>query len=61
MNIKPAVHGANVEVDQRRYDELLHKEALLEGIVKLHGKMSDYVFKDAVGYLLKAEAAKEDE
>ena len=42
-----------VEVRQDRYDELLHKEALLENIQKLHGKLSDYVFRDAVGYLLK--------
>jgi hypothetical protein len=45
-----------VEVDQGRYDELLHKEALLEAIVNLHGRMSDYVFRDAVGYLLKSDA-----
>lgn len=42
-----------VEVRQDRYDELLHKEAMLENIEKLHGRMSDYVFRDAVGFLLK--------
>jgi hypothetical protein len=42
-----------VEVRQDRYDELLHKEAMLENIEKLHGRMSDYVFRDAVGYLIK--------
>ena len=47
-----------VEVRQDRYDELLHKEALLENIQKLHGKLSDYVFRDAVGYLLKTEPAE---
>lgn len=44
-----------VEVNQDRYDELLHKEALLDSIVKLHGKMSDYLFRDAVGHLFKAD------
>jgi hypothetical protein len=47
-----------VEVRQDRYDELLHKEAMLENIEKLHGRMSDYVFRDAVGYLLKTEPAE---
>ena len=41
-----------IEVKQDRYDELLRKEALLETIEKLHGRMSDYVFRDAVGLLL---------
>ena len=45
---------ATVIVKQDRYDELLHKEAMLETIEKLHGRMSDYVFRDAVGYLFKA-------
>lgn len=48
-----------VGVRQERYDELLRKEALLESIKKLHGRMSDYVFRDAVGYLLKTENADE--
>ena len=42
-----------VAVRQERYEELLHKEALLESIEKLYGKMTDYVFRDAVGCLLK--------
>ena len=50
-----------VEVNQERYEELLHKEALLEAIVKLHGRMSDYIFRDAIGLLLKAEEGKLDE
>lgn len=51
----------DVSVSQSRYDELLHKENLLDTIVKLHGKMSDYVFRDAVGYLFGAEKVKADE
>lgn len=62
MSTRPVLCGTpTVEVNQDRYDELLHKEAVLESIVKLHGKMSDYVFKDAVGYLLKSEVNKADE
>ena len=48
-----------VEVRQDRYDELLRKEALLETIEKLHGRMSEYVFRDAVAYLLKPASAEE--
>lgn len=52
-----------VIVERDRYDELLRKEALLDTIVKLHGRMTEYVFRDAVGYLLKPAPAegKEDE
>ncbi len=50
-----------VEVDQSRYDELLHKEALLDTVKKLHDRMSDYAFRDAIGHLLKTEAVKNDE
>lgn len=49
-----------VEVRQDRYDELLHKEAMLENIQKLHGKLSDYVFRDAVGFLLKTAPVEEN-
>lgn len=48
-----------VEVDQARYDELLHKEALLDGIKTLHNRLSEYVFRDAVGHLLKTDTAVE--
>ena len=48
-----------IGVQQERYDELLRKEALLESIKKLHGRMSDYVFRDAVGHLLKTENTDE--
>ena len=48
-----------VEVRQDRYDDLLHKEALLENIERLHGKLSDYVFRDAVGFLLKTAPVEE--
>lgn len=58
MNIVGSELVPYVEVRQDRYDELLHKEAMLENIEKLHGRMSDYVFRDAVGYLLKTEPAE---
>ena len=44
-----------VPVSQTRYDELLRKEALLDTIEKLHGRMTEYVFRDAVGYLLNTD------
>ena len=44
-----------VLVPQHRYDELLRKEAMLDTIEKLHGRMTEYVFRDAVGYLLNAD------
>ena len=50
-----------VIVSQPRYDELLRKEAMFDAIVKLHVKMSDYVFRDAVGYLLDQPKAVADE
>ena len=50
-----------VMVDQRRYDELLHKEALLEDIEKIYHRMSEYVFRDAVGCLLKAPAPEKND
>ena len=49
-----------VTIRQERYDELLHKEALLESIEKLRGRMTNYAFYDAVGYLLKAEVETHD-
>ena len=45
----------NVEVSQARYDELLRKEAMLGTIKTLHGKVSDYAFRDVVGYLFNSE------
>ena len=50
-----------VEVSQERYDSLLHKEALLFAVIRLHGRLSDYTFRDAVGHLLKSEKVKSDE
>jgi len=47
-------------VEQERHEELLKKETTLEIIKILHSKMSDYVFRDAVGHLLKTEV-KTDE
>lgn len=51
----------SVYVERDRYDELLHKEAMLDAVMKLHNKLTDYAFRDAVGYLFKADAAKADE
>jgi hypothetical protein len=48
--------SAVVTVSQTRYDELLHKEAMLDNIKALHVKTTDYLFRDVVGYLLKADA-----
>ena len=48
-----------IVVTRNRYDELLRKEAMLETIEKLHGRMTEYVFRDAVGYLLKPAPAEE--
>lgn len=64
MNVFDNVgHVSDVVVKQERYDELLHKEALLDAVEKLHFKMSDYAFRDAVGYMLKCAniEKKEDE
>lgn len=61
MSNRPVLCGIpTVEVNQDRYDELLHKEALLESVERLHDRMSDYAFRDAIGHLLKTEA-KADE
>ena len=55
------VEGSKVQVNQSRYDELLHKEALLETIERLHNEMSDYAFRDAVRFIFKYEKGKNDE
>ena len=56
MSTRPVLCGVpTVEVNQTRYDELLHKEALLDSVKKLHDRMSDYAFRDAIGHLLKTE------
>ena len=47
-----------IEVNQERYDDLLHKEALLDSIKKLYDCTSDYVFRDALGHMLKTEQQK---
>ena len=49
-----------VSLEQKRYDELLHKEAILASVERLHDRMSDYAFRDAIGHLLKTEV-KADE
>lgn len=50
-----------IEVKQERYESLLHKEALLFAIIRLHSRLTDYAFRDAVGHLLKSEKVKTDE
>ena len=55
------VEDSKVQVNQSRYDELLHKEALLEAIERLHNEMSDYAFRDAVRFIFKYEKGKNDE
>ena len=56
------ISEANIIIARSRYDELLHKEALLENIETLHKRMSDYAFRDVIGHLLKTEkAVKSDE
>ena len=50
-----------VEVSQERYDNLLHKEALLFAVIRLHSRLTDYAFRDAVGHLLKSEKVKINE
>ena len=44
-----------VSIDQARYDELLHKEATLDNIKRLHDSTTNYAFHDIVGFLLKSE------
>lgn len=44
-----------IVVDQERYDELLHKEATLDNIKRLHDSTTSYAFHDIVGYLFKSE------
>lgn len=54
MSNRPVLCGiTTVEVNQDRYDELLRKEALLEAIIRVHGRTTTYSFHDVVGYLLK--------
>ena len=45
----------DVIVKQTRYDELLREEAMLENIVRLHGKTTGYSFHEVVGYLFNSE------
>jgi hypothetical protein len=60
MSNRPILCGVEtVEVNQTRYDELLHKEAMLDNIERLHKKTSGYSFHDVVGYLLDAAVQKE--
>ena len=49
-----------IAIEQERYDELLHKEATLDNIKRLHDSMTNYAFQDAVGFLLKAEKPNEE-
>ena len=61
MSNRPVLSGVpTVEVDIDRYDELLHKEAMLKNIERLYNSMTNYVFHDAVGFLFKAEKTDEE-
>ena len=54
MSNRPILYGVyTVEVEQNRYDELLHKEEQLNTIKRLYDELSDYSFRDVVGHLLK--------
>lgn len=44
-----------IQIENKRYDELLRKEAMLDTIKRLHGKTSDYLFRDVVGYLFNSD------
>ena len=50
-----------IEVNQKRYDELLQKEAMLETILKLHKRTTGYSFHDVVGYLITVAESVTDE
>ena len=50
-----------VIVNQARYDELLHKEALLGTIERLYDRTSDFVFRDAVGHLFHTATLEREE
>lgn len=56
MSNRPVLCGIpTVEVNQDRYDELVRKEAMLDNIVRLHGKTTGYSFHEVVGYLFNSE------
>lgn len=62
MSNRPVLCGVpTVEVNQTRYDELLHKEALLTAVITLHSKTTSYSFHDVVGFLLKELTYKDAE
>ena len=44
-----------IDVSQKRYDELLRKEAMLDNIVRLHSKTTGYSFHEVVGYLFSSD------
>lgn len=60
MSSRPILCGiSTVEVDQNRYDELLHKEEQLNTIKRLYTELSSYSFHDVVGHLFKVDAVVE--
>ena len=62
MSNRPLIAGQpTVEVDQQRYEELLHHEAMLEIIKKCHRKTSGYSFHDVVGFLFSELEVKQCE
>lgn len=48
-------HMNPVVIEQDRYEELLHKEAMFDAIERLHKKTTSYSFHDVVGYLINSE------
>ena len=52
--------NCSLMVKQERYDELLHKETILDAIIRLHGKTTGYSFHDVVGYLIKTEVMPDE-
>ena len=56
MSSRPIFSGTpTVEVNQERYDELLHKEAILDAVVRIHKQTTGFSFHDVVGHLFREQ------
>ena len=56
MSSRPLLSGTpTVEVNQTRCDELVHKEAPFDTIVKIHKQTSGFSFHDIVGHLFREQ------
>ena len=42
-------------VEQDRYDELLHKEAMFDSIARIHKQTTGFSFHDIIGHLLREQ------